>query len=259
MRIAEIFRSLQGEGCLTGTPSVFVRTSGCNLRCGFCDTPYTSWEPEGEDFSVDEILQQVDELLNKGGRRKAEGGRQDDSPAHPFTPSPAQSSAPCRHVVLTGGEPMLFAELVPLAAALRYRGLHITVETAGTLYLPLACDLMSISPKLSNSAPPASRDLHWRDRHERSRHVPEVIRQLVNDYEYQIKFVIDTPQDCQEVETWLCEFPEIRRAQVQLMPQGIDRQALAQLGQWLEPYCREHELQFCPRGHIEWFGNVRGT
>ena len=107
---------------------------------------------------------------------------------------------------------MLFAELVPLAAALRRRGLHITIETAGTLYLPLACDLMSISPKLSNSTPPESRDAHWRQRHERSRHVPEVIRQLVQDYEYQIKFVIDTPPDCQEVETWLAEFPEIRRA-----------------------------------------------
>ncbi len=117
----------------------------------------------------------------------------------------------CRHVVLTGGEPMLFAELVPLASALRRRGLHITVETAGTLYLPLACDLMSISPKLGNSTPPASRDPRWHERHERSRHVPEVIRQLVKDYEYQIKFVIDTPQDCQEVETWLGEFPEIRR------------------------------------------------
>ena len=184
----------------TGTPSVFVRTSGCNLRCGFCDTPYTSWEPEGEDFSVDEILQHVDSLLAIG--------------------------EPCSHVVLTGGEPMLFAELVPLASALRRRGLHITVETAGTLYLPLACDLMSISPKLGNSTPSESRDPHWHERHERSRHVPEVIRQLVKDYEYQIKFVIDSLQDCQEVETWLGEFPEIRRARVQLMPQGVDRQAL---------------------------------
>jgi hypothetical protein len=72
MRIAEIFRSLQGEGCLTGTPSVFVRASGCNLRCGFCDTPYTSWEPEGEDSSVDEILQAVDRLLQDDGMGKGE-------------------------------------------------------------------------------------------------------------------------------------------------------------------------------------------
>ena len=62
MRIAEIFRSIQGEGRLTGTESLFVRTSGCNLRCRYCDTPYASWTPEGEDLSVAEILDRVDRL-----------------------------------------------------------------------------------------------------------------------------------------------------------------------------------------------------
>ena len=56
MRIAEIFRSLQGEGRLTGTDSLFVRFSGCNLRCRFCDTRYASWSPEGEDLSLEEVL-----------------------------------------------------------------------------------------------------------------------------------------------------------------------------------------------------------
>ena len=56
MRIAEIFRSIQGEGRLTGVESIFVRASGCNLRCCFCDTPYASWTPEGDDLSVSEIL-----------------------------------------------------------------------------------------------------------------------------------------------------------------------------------------------------------
>lgn len=233
MKIAEIFRSLQGEGFLTGTPSVFVRTSGCNLRCWFCDTPYTSWEPEGEDLSVDEIVGQVDELLGTGD--------------------------PCRHAVLTGGEPMLFAELVPLAAALNERGLHITVETAGTLHLSLACDLMSISPKLAGSGPSAKDEPRWHDRHERTRHEPEVIRRLVREYPYQIKFVVDAPDDCQALETWLREFPEIDRSRVLLMPQGIDGETLQQKAEWLEPYCRAHGLHFCPRKHIEWFGCVRGT
>src|SRR5215471_7932739 len=112
-------------------PSVFVRASGCNLRCWFCDTPYTSWEPEGEDLSLDEILRQVDELLI------------DDRT--------------CGHAVLTGG----------------------------TLYLPLACDLMSISPKLAGSGPTADQDRRWHKRHEKSRHMPEVIHRLVAEYPYQ--------------------------------------------------------------------------
>jgi 7-carboxy-7-deazaguanine synthase len=233
VKIAEIFRSLQGEGFFTAMPSVFVRASGCNLRCWFCDTPYTSWEPEGEDLSVDEILRQVDALL--------EGGET------------------CRHAVLTGGEPMLFAELVPLTAALKKRGLHITVETAGTLYLPLQCDLMSISPKLAGSGPTAEQDERWHIRHEQSRHVPEVIRRLIAEYPYQIKFVIDSPADCHAAETWLGEFPQIDRSRILLMPQGTDLDALHQKAAWLEPYCRQRNLHFCRRKHIEWFGNVRGT
>ena len=233
MKIAEIFRSLQGEGFLTGADSIFVRASGCNLRCWFCDTSYTSWEPEGDDLSVDEILRQVDELLI------------DDKP--------------CGHAVLTGGEPMLFAELVPLAAALKERGLHITVETAGTLYLPLVCDLMSISPKLAGSGPSAEQDQRWHRRHERTRHAPEVIQQLVDEYPYQIKFVVDSPADCAIAEAWLKEFPQIDRSCVLLMPQGTDLDALDDKAAWLEPYCRQHNLHFCRRKHIEWFGNVRGT
>ena len=56
MKFSEIFHSIQGEGKLVGTPSVFVRTSFCNLRCVWCDTPYTSWRPEDRDVSVDEIV-----------------------------------------------------------------------------------------------------------------------------------------------------------------------------------------------------------
>src|SRR5947208_15801820 len=98
MLISEIYCSLQGEGLLTGTPSVFVRTSGCNLRCWFCDTPYTSWEPEGNDWSVEEIVEEV-ERQQEWGRLPAclGNGRQDACP-----------TAPIRHIVITGGEPMLF-------------------------------------------------------------------------------------------------------------------------------------------------------
>jgi len=228
VRIAEIFRSQQGEGRLTGTESVFVRASGCNLRCWFCDTPYTSWAPEGEDYSVDEILQRVDEYDT-------------------------------RHVVLTGGEPMLFAELVPLTAALAKEGRHITIETAGTLDLPVHADLMSISPKLAGSTPNRAQHPRWSVRHEQSRHAPDVIRRLSQDYDYQFKFVIDRPEDCEDVERYLEEFPHIDAARVLLMPQGTDLAELAERAEWIVEYCRTAGFVFCPRKHIEWYGVARGT
>jgi 7-carboxy-7-deazaguanine synthase len=162
-------------------------------------------------------------------------------------------------VVITGGEPMLFAELIPLCEALREAGHHITIETAGTLYLPVACDLMSISPKLSNSTPSPDQDPRWARRHERSRHVAEVIRRLIAEYGYQFKFVVDRPEDCQEVEQYLAEFAQIDRARVLLMPQGTDTATLAEKAQWLKPYCAQQGLRFCPRRQIEWFGLARGT
>lgn len=228
MRIAEIFQSIQGEGFLTGTPSAFVRASGCNLRCWYCDTPYASWRPEGEDLSIEEIVAQVEAYGLK-------------------------------HVVLTGGEPMLYAEMVPLCAELRRLGRHVTIETAGTLYLPVACNLMSLSPKLAGSAPSPEQDARWAWRHEIVRHAPEVIRRLVAEHDYQVKFVIDRVEDCREVEVYLDEFSEIDRDRVMLMPQGTDSESLAAKAQWLVPYCEKHALAFCPRVHIERFGLVRGT
>ncbi len=245
MRIAEIFRSIQGEGRLTGTESVFVRVSGCNLRCSYCDTPYASWDPEGEDLSPSEIVARVRRL-----------DRRPPEPAAAMLPP--ESSAMVQHLVLTGGEPMLFAELIPLAAEFRRQGRHITVETSAALYLPVECDLMSISPKLSNSTP-SQPDLRWRRRHELNRHAPAVIRRLTAEYDYQLKFVVGRPEDCREVEAYLAEFPELDRARAMLMPQGTDAQKLSETAQWLQPYCEGHALAFCPRRQIEWFGQQRGT
>jgi 7-carboxy-7-deazaguanine synthase len=228
MRIAELYESIQGEGLLTGTKSVFVRASGCNLRCWYCDTPYASWRPEGEDWPVDELVAQIE-------------------------------SYGCDHVVLTGGEPMLFAEMLPLCERLRELDKHITIETAGTLYLPVECDLMSICPKTRRSGPSSEQNAKWAARHERARHVPEVIRQLVERYEYQFKFVIDRRDDCDDVELYLQEFPEIDRSRVMLMPQGTEIGPLDEKADWLEPFCTAAGLQFCPRRQIEWFGSRRGT
>src|ERR1700761_919619 len=155
LKIAELFYSLQGEGSLVGVPSFFIRTSGCNLRCVWCDTPYTSWNPVGEEMSVDTIV--------------AEALRH-----------------PARHAVVTGGEPMIAPEVVQLTERLRAAGMHITIETAGTVIKPVACDLMSISPKLANSTPEGP----FAGQHERLRYQPDVLRRLTNAYDYQLKFVV---------------------------------------------------------------------
>lgn len=243
MRIAEIYSSLQGEGRLTGTPSALVRTSGCNLRCWFCDTPFTSWRPEGEDHDVAEILAEMDKLKDVGGPWVAK--------------LPVGQDPSLRHVIITGGEPMLHAELIPLCEELRQRGWHITIETSGTLYLPVVCDLMSISPKLSSSTPVQAGA--WTERHERDRHQPAVIRRLLAEYDHQLKFVIDTPADCTAVEEWLAEIDTALPQNVWLMPQGVEPGELARTAEWLVPYCTEHGFHFCPRKHIEWFGPGRGT
>ncbi|RMF62575.1 MAG: radical SAM protein, partial [Calditrichaeota bacterium] len=72
-------------------------------------------------------------------------------------------------------------------------------------------------------------------------------------------FVIDQPEDCDEVRQYLEQFPEIDPSRVLLMPQGTDAEQLRAVGAWLEPYCRQHGVGFCPRRQIEWFGLVRGT
>ena len=228
MKIAEIYRSVQGEGLLTGTESVFVRASGCNLRCWFCDTPFASWHPEGRDLSVDQIVAEVEEW-------------------------------DCRHVVITGGEPMLFAELIPLCEKLRRQRRHVTIETAGTLYLPVPANLLSISPKLAGSAPSVEEHPHWSRRHERTRHRPEIVRQLLKEYTCQLKFVVDTQTDLTQIESYLAELPLVDPERVLLMPQGTETSELDRRSAWLRPYCQQRGFTYCPRKQIEWYGSVRGT
>jgi 7-carboxy-7-deazaguanine synthase len=223
LKIAELFYSLQGEGALIGVPSVFIRTSGCNLRCAWCDTPYTSWSPEGADLSLDQILNEVK--------------------AHP-----------ARHAVVTGGEPMIQPEIIPLTERLRALGLHITVETAGTVFRPVACDLMSISPKLSNSTPNGE----WAAQHDRLRLQPSVLRQLMERYEYQLKFVIENPTDLNEVRA-LIESLAADPRRVVLMPEGTDRDTLRERGIWLAEIAKAEGYRFTPRLHVELWGNQRGV
>jgi 7-carboxy-7-deazaguanine synthase len=224
VKIAEIFYSVQGEGSLVGVPSVFVRTSGCNLRCVWCDTPYTSWNPEGDELSVEEILART------GAYQQA------------------------RHVVVTGGEPMIAPQIVELTDCLRARGLHITIETAGTVHKSVACDLMSISPKLAHSTPPGE----WMAVHERLRIQPDTLRRLMDDYEYQLKFVVAAPEDMDQIRRLLDQL-EAARSKVILMPEGIDSADLRRRGVWLAEMCKQEGFRFSPRLHVYLYGNTRGT
>jgi 7-carboxy-7-deazaguanine synthase len=226
MRIAELFYSVQGEGMLVGMPSVFVRTSGCNLRCSFCDTPYTSWNPEGTNQSVEEIVEHI-KAFN------------------------------CKHVVITGGEPMIAPDIEELCQRLKDAGFHITIETAATVYKPIQADLISLSPKLSNSTP--SPESGWAERHERDRINLEVIRQFIENYDYQFKFVIDQPDDIKEVQQLLLQLPATTSDRIFLMPQAITPQALAEKGRWIADLCKEHGYRFGPRLHIDLWGHTRGT
>lgn len=226
--LCELYQSVQGEGLLTGTDSVFVRTSGCNLRCTFCDTPYSSWDPEGSHERVTDVVPQV---IGFG----------------------------LKHVVITGGEPMIQRDLGELTRLLKEAGQHITIETAGTVDQAVSCDLISISPKLSNSTPTSERAGAWHEKHEASRHRPDVIRNLLMRFEYQLKFVVAAPEDIDEVKQYLTQFPEVQPSRVLLMPEGVVAEALDQKESWIRQACDETGFQFCPRMHIVWYGNQRGT
>lgn len=231
IRIAEVFHSVQGEGLLTGVPSVFIRTSGCNLRCWYCDTPYASWKPEGDQWSLDRICSETKRFA-------------------------------CSHAVITGGEPMIVPELPQLVESLRRDGIHVTIETAGTVIHdpPLVCDLMSISPKLSNSTPDKETAGAWQAQHQATRHRPEIVTRLMQSGdEYQLKFVVGSILDAEEVIEYLEVLNVYDRNCVMLMPRGVTSQELRLQANWLTPWCLKQGLRYCDRAHIHWFGNRRGT
>ncbi len=210
-----------------GVPSVFIRTSGCNLRCTWCDTPYTSWQPEGTEWALDEILKQ------------------------------AQSYG-AGYVVVTGGEPMIAPEMVRLTELLRDADYHITIETAGTVYLRLPCDLMSISPKLANSTPSEREGGRWAAQHERLRYQPAVLRELMSAYPYQLKFVVAQAGDVDEIRAMVGDL-KAARDRIVLMPEGIDAETLRERGRWLVEICKQERWRFTPRLHMDLWGNQRGV
>ena len=164
----------------------------------------------------------------------------------------------CGHVVITGGEPMILPDLLELTEKIKDIDQHITIETAGTVYQKIPCDLMSISPKLSNSTPHDREDGKFAAQHEELRYQPDVLKQLIAEYDYQLKFVISSVDDVREARDVVREIGA-EREKVLLMPEGTTREVLNDRAKWLVDVCKDFGYRYCPRLHIDIWGNKRGV
>ena len=229
MRISETFYSIQGEGTLTGIPSVFIRTAGCQLRCRWCDSLHASRQARGRERTIDSLVDEV--------RRY-----------------------PTRFCVLTGGEPMLAKGIHDLAKRLVDGGKHVTIETAATIPPQgVACSLASLSPKLANSTPGRDISVAVRRRHEAQRLQPDVIRDWIDHYDCQLKFVVCSSSDIAEVIDLLDRLDRnIAPEKVLLMPEGVDAAAFSKVAAPVITACKEHGFRFCDRLHIRLYGNKPG-
>jgi 7-carboxy-7-deazaguanine synthase len=216
--ISEIFYSLQGEGCLAGMPSIFIRIAGCPLRCKFCDTAYAGDAKAGKKLSINQILAQIKKY-------------------------------PTKYIVITGGEPLICPNLSLLCKALK--NYHTTIETAGIKFVPgLKCDLMSISPKLSNAyLKKSDKDIYLKI---------DELQKLIKNYDYQLKFVIENEKDVKEVQQILKKLKNIDQSKVMLMPQAKNPAEYLKRSFLVSRLCKKHGFVFSPRLHIMLWGNTRG-
>jgi len=225
MVINEIFYSLQGEGQLAGVPSVFIRLAGCPLRCRWCDTPYAQSPSAGTKYVKEWLCEQI----------------------HRY---------PAGHIVITGCEPMTQPKLPELLKAIRRPGIHITIETAGIMFVRgLPCELMSISPKLSNSTPVTAAHAAA---HESIRLNIGVVKDLLQHYTCQLKFVVDSRGDLDEIVRFMGQLPKVRPESVFLMPQATGRQEYLEKSQWLADYCLNTGFSFGPRLQVMLWPGQKG-
>jgi 7-carboxy-7-deazaguanine synthase len=247
----------QGEGKLLGTSCLFVRTSGCNLRCAWvgadgngspCDTPYSSHYAENNRMEIDDIVQLVD--VNKGN---------------------------IRYIVVSGGEPTMQKGLSELLEKLQLLGLHTTIETNATIFDPLIAkhtNLISMSPKLGSSTPHEANlkntgiaySEHWARKHQAKRRNIEAIQQYIDyalgheNIDFQLKFVVQNPSDIEEIETdFLAHLAGWTPDDVVLMPEGTSSEMLADRSYWAIEAAITRGWRFTPRLHVELFGKARAV
>lgn len=248
--------TFQGEGKLTGTACLFIRTSACNLRCAWvgldgkgspCDTPYSSHKPEKNIMEVDDIIQIVlDNTL----------------------------SQKIKHIVISGGEPTMQTEaLEELLEKLQTLGYHTTIETNATIFsdkIAKYTDLVSMSPKLSTSTPHQANLVDtgitysekWASKHEKLRINIPVIQSYITDSkkrmnDFQLKFVVATDQDIIEIEQILYQLEGYESSDICLMPEGVDVNTLNSRTGWIAEQALKRGWRFAPRLHIMMFGKNR--
>jgi 7-carboxy-7-deazaguanine synthase len=231
-----IFFTLQGEGPLVGTPSIFVRLDTCNLHCKWgntlCDAHYTSWDPSGAKVITADLCKSILDAMR---------------------------DHKCKHVVITGGEPALQAETVrAIQSTVDLAGGQCTIETNGTIFVPGFHGLVCLSPKLMTSTPVGT---PFEKVHERNRWKPEVIRRWISSHQYYFKFVIDREEDVEEVLALLKEVDQVLPdpAHVVFMPQGITAEEIWLRGRWVAEECKRLGVRFSPRLQIDIWGNKPGT
>jgi organic radical activating enzyme len=240
----EVFYSIQGEGKSIGVPSVFVRTSLCNLHCIWCDTDYT-WNWTGTRF------QHIHDA--RPGYRKFDKKAWIET-CNTDEVAALVSAYPCKNVILTGGEPMLQQPaLTALMEILRSAdpAYRFEVETNGTIVptadFDRAIDQYNVSPKLENSNNPI-----------KLREKPAAYRFFAASPKAAFKFVVASQPDLQEILA-LKDRYRIPSDQIWLMPEGSSRQILARKRPWMVEICKTHGFRYSDRLHVQIWGSKKGV
>lgn len=252
--------TIQGEGKLSGIPCIFIRTSNCQLTCAWkgvngdgslCDTHYSSWEPEKNKTTIEFILATIYHNVKDTN---------------------------IKHVVISGGEPFVqVRKLRYLVTGLKALGLHVTIESNGIVFdeeISKMVDLISLSPKLSNSTPHAANlintGMEYNEKRAKShetqrRNIPAIQSWIDSsnaspDRDFHLKFVVTSPQDIDEIKRdYLDHLTNFKPEDIMLMPEGITPEDLMERSLWISEACVENGFRFCPRLHALLFGIKRGV